>query len=103
MTEKEQNIVKNVTRMAEKIKTHIGNSAKIKFNPEIIEDVVLAGWEAIPVGTVIYRDEIFSGQKSYTKVSEDSAKDQDGKVVEMNDKQKRNMTGTYALLRTFNQ
>ena len=86
-TEKEIETIQNKVRK-------IAFQGSRHCHPDRVKNVMTAGWEAIEAGTIIWQD----GQKTYSKVDENTVENQDGVKMEMNDKQKRNMIASYAMI-----
>lgn len=107
--EQQQNLKNYVLNFAKKQYPGggVGKDGGYGVNEKELDRIVKGGWENIPNGELVYVSTFHKGEpygkkaanpdKTYHKVDENSVKDQDGKVMPINTKQKNNMVASYAL------
>jgi hypothetical protein len=100
LTAEQQSMKDKIVSMARKT---AGTTMAIK--PDAADAVIKGGWEGIPNGSVVYRKTVYDspGNVIYRKVNNNTIVDQNGNRRTLNETQKRNSMGTYAILKVLKQ
>lgn len=93
-----EKMIENIIKKAHQIASTV-----MFVNPSVVAPIINAGWDAVPSGSLVYRDGVVRGNKTYIKVDNNTVKNQDDVEMPMNDQQKKNMLGMYALLQALKQ